>query len=768
MAVSTLREIVPSFFFGPNGERLTPDQIRQRQLIAASLRQQATDTSPNAGGWASILSKGILGLSAGLQEGRADRAAQGAAEDSRINIGKLLGLSVGDTPTGTTSIPDPVAQGELAATSPAVIQQTADADYIRSGLISRGFSPQVADGFLANFQDESGLNPGINEASPTVPGSRGGFGLYQLTGPRRVAYEQFAAQRGVDPSDVDAQLDFLKTELEGPEAAAAQSIFAAKTTPEAAQAIVKNFLRPAPEHLAARSAAYAGLPTVQTAPVPPVEVASLAAPQTATDAINTVSPVPAPYTDPTVTNAYAPQQPSTSVAQALTQPVKGGRLGSPQPLSDASFNDRFGSVTPQSIVQAAQPMAQQDSVFAPELADVSTQPQVSPTVASQLAASSPQPVPVVAPQVAQAAPQRQPLNIPQAILPTVRPLNPAVVQTLSNPYASPEERSIASSLLQKYQGEKAAYDKAVLSDRASRQAIQQRVGIADQLGIDRNLVLDEDAWKQAVTNAVGDAPTAVVNGVVVNTRTGQPIYGAPEKPTSVQEYEYYKQNVPAGQPVMSYQDYEQSQKRAGAQSITVGGGGNTQVFDAVSKSADSARAAVTGLNALREAKQAVSQGIISGTGADARLGLQKVGALLGVADPTVIQNTETFRSAIAPQVAAVMKATVGSTQISDADRSFAQKAAGGDISLDKGTIIRLLDIMERAGSAAVKTHNERLDKIYPEGQGFDRERALFMIDEPAPMGQPQFPNAPPVGTVQQGFKFKGGDPANQSNWEQVQ
>ena len=35
----------------------------------------------------------------------------------------------------------------------------------------------VADGFVMNFKDESGLNPGINEQNPIVPGSRGGFGL---------------------------------------------------------------------------------------------------------------------------------------------------------------------------------------------------------------------------------------------------------------------------------------------------------------------------------------------------------------------------------------------------------------------------------------------------------------------------------------------------------------------------------------------------------------------------------------------------------------
>jgi hypothetical protein len=125
---------------------------------------------------------------------------------------------------------------------------------------------------VANFKDESGLNPGINEANPIVPGSRGGFGLYQLTGPRRKAYEAYAAEKGVDPANTDAQLDFLMTELQGPEKAAAQKILSAPDTGTAAQAIVSNFLRPAPEHRERRSAAYAALSGG------PVEVAQ-AAPQ---------------------------------------------------------------------------------------------------------------------------------------------------------------------------------------------------------------------------------------------------------------------------------------------------------------------------------------------------------------------------------------------------------------------------------------------------------------------------------------------------------
>ena len=127
---------------------------------------------------------------------------------------------------------------------------------VRDGLIKRGMSDHVADAFLMNFQDESGMNPGINERNPIVAGSRGGYGLYQLTGPRRTAYESFASQRDVPFHDVDAQLDFMMSELQGPESRAAKAIFNAPDRGTAAAAIVTDFLRPSPEHRTRRVAKY--------------------------------------------------------------------------------------------------------------------------------------------------------------------------------------------------------------------------------------------------------------------------------------------------------------------------------------------------------------------------------------------------------------------------------------------------------------------------------------------------------------------------------
>lgn len=159
-----------------------------------------------------------------------------------------------------------------------------DPSFVRNGLIQRGMPEYLADAFTMNAGDESNFDPGINEIAPLVPGSKGGFGFFQWTGPRRRAYEAFAAQRGVNPADGETQLDFLMTELQGPEARAARSIFAAPDTASAAVAIARDFLRPAPENLAKRVARYTGqqapsFPTSGNAPQNALMVAG--GPQTA-------------------------------------------------------------------------------------------------------------------------------------------------------------------------------------------------------------------------------------------------------------------------------------------------------------------------------------------------------------------------------------------------------------------------------------------------------------------------------------------------------
>jgi len=125
---------------------------------------------------------------------------------------------------------------------------------IYQGLLDRGMPEHVALAFMDSFQSESGLNPTINEISPMIEGSRGGRGLYQLTGPRRVDFE---SKYGTDYATSD-QLDHLIYELQGPEAKAAQAIFATDNREDAVRAITSKFLRPAVDNSDHRIGAWTG------------------------------------------------------------------------------------------------------------------------------------------------------------------------------------------------------------------------------------------------------------------------------------------------------------------------------------------------------------------------------------------------------------------------------------------------------------------------------------------------------------------------------
>jgi hypothetical protein len=129
-------------------------------------------------------------------------------------------------------------------------------DVIIRGLIDRGLPWHVAVGVAGNMAIESdGFKTDVNEYAPLVPGSRGGYGLNQWTGPRRRQYEEFARSRGVDPSDLDAQLDFTIWELQNTEKGANAALMQAQTPEDAARIYSEKFLRPGIPHLDRRIAA---------------------------------------------------------------------------------------------------------------------------------------------------------------------------------------------------------------------------------------------------------------------------------------------------------------------------------------------------------------------------------------------------------------------------------------------------------------------------------------------------------------------------------
>jgi hypothetical protein len=64
-----------------------------------------------------------------------------------------------------------------------------------------------------------------------------------------------------------------------------------------------------------------------------------------------------------------------------------------------------------------------------------------------------------------------------------------------------------------------------------------------------------------------------------------------------------------------------------------------------------------------------------------------------------------------PAILEIVKGLGSGQGISNADRVFAEKAAGGDIELNEGSIRRILDIAERSAKYKIDQHNQFVDKI---------------------------------------------------------
>lgn len=101
---------------------------------------------------------------------------------------------------------------------------------------------------FGNAGYESGGFKSLQEKKPVVPGSKGGYGIMQWTGPRRRAYEAYCKRNSLDPADMESNYKFLFVELKGPEGRVLQKLRAGKTLEEKTKIFMDTFLRPGVKH----------------------------------------------------------------------------------------------------------------------------------------------------------------------------------------------------------------------------------------------------------------------------------------------------------------------------------------------------------------------------------------------------------------------------------------------------------------------------------------------------------------------------------------
>lgn len=142
-----------------------------------------------------------------------------------------------------------------------------------------GLTDAQAAGVVGNLMHESG---GFQSLQEQNPGSgRGGFGYAQWTGARRNAFENYAAQNGLDPKSYEANYGYLKHELNTDpyERRQFDTVKQAKTAAEAAKLVSDNFLRPGTPNIAARQNYANQALGYASSPVPPMDVSNIVASQ---------------------------------------------------------------------------------------------------------------------------------------------------------------------------------------------------------------------------------------------------------------------------------------------------------------------------------------------------------------------------------------------------------------------------------------------------------------------------------------------------------
>lgn len=122
--------------------------------------------------------------------------------------------------------------------------------------------------------------------------------------------------------------------------------------------------------------------------------------------------------------------------------------------------------------------------------------------------------------------------------------------------------------------------------------------------------------------------------------------------------------------------------------------------------------AVQMLQTNKIGRQILDKGLVTGFGANAIVSIGQALKQAGInfgGDATA--NAQAYTSVMAQNVGKLIKQFGSGTGLSDDDREYATKMAGGLITVDEDAIRRVLDINDRAAKNVIALHNSRASKV---------------------------------------------------------
>ncbi len=125
-----------------------------------------------------------------------------------------------------------------------------------------------------------------------------------------------------------------------------------------------------------------------------------------------------------------------------------------------------------------------------------------------------------------------------------------------------------------------------------------------------------------------------------------------------------------------------------------------------------AQDAVAITDTINTGRRLLNQGMVTGAGAEYLVNLGQALKQVGIdisSDATA--NSQAYAAALANNVGRIIKLFGAGTGLSNADREYAEKMAGGKITLDERALRRILDINEKLANDVVGRHNANVDKF---------------------------------------------------------
>ncbi len=207
-------------------------KLREGAERGAQVQQQ----SFGGGGLAGMIHNASYG-GGGLFGGGFSRGAPMYRPPAGVAPGQNSPMVGGGESAGPTGEGGPVGRfkgSTFASKAPGVMRQLM-ADF--------GLTREQAAGILGNLGHESAGFRQMQEQRPMIPGSRGGWGWAQWTGPRRRAFEKWVAERGLDPKSDEANYGFLRHELQTSQRGALAAVKRQSSAMGAMQAFELEFER---------------------------------------------------------------------------------------------------------------------------------------------------------------------------------------------------------------------------------------------------------------------------------------------------------------------------------------------------------------------------------------------------------------------------------------------------------------------------------------------------------------------------------------------